>query len=268
VPSIVNPTIGGFGHFVWFVGEVYLMAKKSPQTTSGIEHIAEYPRPYVAVDLVILTVLDADLKVLLIRREKPPFEGGWALPGGFVRVGATAEDQGEDLEDAARRELEEETGLSASAVYLEQLRAFGTPGRDPRMRVITVAYFALIRPDLAPFVQAGGDALQTDWFSTQELSGMDIAFDHEVILESTLAHIRKHVEGSSMAFELVPRSFSISELRAVYDVIRGETHDPGNFRRRFLRMVDDGLIEEAPGKRITTSRPAKVYRFKAPQRQA
>jgi 8-oxo-dGTP diphosphatase len=224
---------------------------------------AGYARPAVTVDLVVLTVLDADLKLLLIRRSAPPFKGRWALPGGFVRVGDAFRDQGEDLDAAARRELAEETSLPEGSVFLEQLHTFGRAYRDPRMRVITVAYFALVRPDLAPLVTAGGDAASADWISLTRLPELALAFDHEEIVEVGLERIRKSLHDSDIAFELVPPTFSIAELRAVYEVIQGKPLDPANFRRRVLRMVDDGLIERAPGKRITGARPARVYRFVA-----
>ena len=126
----------------------------------------DYPRPAVAVDLVVLTLVDAVLHVLLVRRGEAPFKGRWALPGGFVRVGE--DDPGEDLGAAAARELEEETGLPAKSMYLEQLTAFGAARRDPRMRVITIAYFALVRPDLVPFVKAGGDAEKARFWPLDE----------------------------------------------------------------------------------------------------
>lgn len=221
-----------------------------------------YPRPSVTVDLLIFTILDADLKLLLIRRKEPPFAGAWALPGGFVRVGDTFTDQGEDLDSAARRELSEETGLPVGQLFLEQLGAFGKAYRDPRTRVITVAYMALIRPDLAPFVHAGSDAAEAGWCSVRELDARELAFDHAEIVAAGIARLREHVERSTIAFELVPATFTIAELRAVFEVILGTPYDPGNFRRRFLRLVEDGAIEPAPGKRVTTSKPAKVYRFK------
>ena len=221
---------------------------------------ADFPRPAVTVDLVVLTVIDADLKLLLIKREEHPFKGGWALPGGFVRVGE-GKDRGEDLDAAAARELAEETGLKEGSGYLEQLRAFGAPDRDPRMRVITVAYFALIRPDLAPFVQAGGDASRADWHSVAALPKLELAFDHREIIDAALAHVRARIDESNLAFELVPRTFTIPELRAVYEVVRGTPYDPGNFRRRFNRLLEDGVIGKAPGKRITASKPAQVFFF-------
>lgn len=223
-----------------------------------------YPRPSVTVDLVIFTVLDTDLKVLLVRRGEPPFKGSWALPGGFVRVAEGPEDQGEDLEDAAHRELAEETGLPRGRVFLEQLYTFGKPGRDPRTRVISVAYYALVRPELAAVVRAGSDAADAAWKSvSSELGDVDLAFDHRSILDTALARIRGKIETSSIGFELVPQTFTASELRAVHEAIKGAAYDPGNFRRRFRRMLTDGVIAPAPGKRATASKPAQVFRFVA-----
>ncbi len=222
----------------------------------------DYPRPSVAVDLVVFTLIDAQLRVLLVRRKEHPFKGAWALPGGFVRVGETAAEQGEDLDAAARRELEEETGLSASRVFLEQLYTFGESGRDPRMRVISVAYYALVRPDLAPIVKAGGDVEGADWLPVDQLAKLDLAFDHKKIVEVALERVRGKLEWSHIAFDLVPLTFTIPELRHVFSVVLDKPMDPGNFRRRFNRMLEDGLIEKAPGKRITASKPATVYRFR------
>jgi 8-oxo-dGTP diphosphatase len=219
----------------------------------------DYPRPAVAVDLVVLTIVDADLKVLLIRRGEPPWKGAWALPGGFVRVGDGKRDQGEDLDAAAVREVEEETRLSARDLFLEQLGAFGRAGRDPRMRVISVAYYALVRPDLAPLVRGGGDAAAACFTSLGEQPRL--AFDHAEIIAAALARVRDRIDDSRLAFELVPPTFTIPELRAVFEVVKGRRYDPGNFRRRFQRLLDDGLIERAPGKRVTASKPAVVYRF-------
>jgi 8-oxo-dGTP diphosphatase len=239
-------------------------AKRDPEEAQFLaEYRAEdFPRPSVAVDIVIFTIVDADLKLLLIRREKHPFKGSWALPGGFVRVGNSAKDRGEDLEAAAIRRLSEETGLPKGSVYLEQLQTFGRADRDPRMRVITVAYYALVRPDLAPFVRAGVDATEAGWKSVSDLENMELAFDHAEIISVALARIRGKLNDSNVAFQLVPETFTIPELRAAYEVIDGVRYDPGNFRRRFKRMFDDGIIEGAPGKRITVSKPAQVYRFK------
>lgn len=222
----------------------------------------DFPRPSVAVDLVILTIIDAQLRLLLVKRQEYPFKGEWVLPGGFLRVGEGTKDQGEDLDEAARRELQEETGLDAGRVHVEQLYTFGRAGRDPRMRVITVAYFALIRPDLAPFVKAGGDASHAEWMPVEQLKKTELGFDHQEIVETALTRVRGKLEYSSIAFDLVPMTFTIPELRHVYSIVLAKDMDPGNFRRKFNRMMEDGLIELAPGKRITASKPATVYRFK------
>jgi 8-oxo-dGTP diphosphatase len=226
---------------------------------------AAFPRPSVTVDLVILTVQDGELRVLLVQRSEHPFRGLWALPGGFVRVGPDRLDQGEDLDAAALRELEEETGLSpetCGSFYLEQVKTFGRPGRDPRMRVISVAYFALVRADLVPLVRAGGDAAHARWFKVTEVSREGaLAFDHAEILQATLAKARADLDRSTLALELVPETFTVQDLRGVHEAIRGEALDPGNFRKKFLRMVEDGHVEPARGKRPTASKPASVYRF-------
>lgn len=224
----------------------------------------DFPRPSVTVDLVIFTVVDKELQVLLVQRREHPFKDRWALPGGFVRVGEGRRDQGEDLDAAALRELEEETGLAqetAGRIPLEQVRTFGKPGRDPRMRVISVAYSAFVRPTLVPLIRAGGDVAHARWFPAAELPPGGLAFDHDAILEAALAKARADLDRSAIAFALVPETFTIQELRAVHEAIRGETLDPGNFRKRFLRMLEDGLLEPARGKRPTASKPASVYRF-------
>ncbi len=220
-----------------------------------------YARPSVTVDIAAFSMIDAQLRVLLVRRGEHPFMGSWALPGGFVRVGDGHRDQGEDLDAAAARELEEETGLSRADVYLEQLGAFGRAGRDPRMRVITVAYYALIRPDLVPRVKAGGDASQAEWIAVDRLFAKQMAFDHDEIIQRALERIADRVESSTIAASLVPGTFTIPELRHVHGVVTGKRQDPGNFRRKFSRLLEAGIIERAPGKRITTSKPALVYRF-------
>lgn len=224
--------------------------------------VKDYPRPSVAVDLVVLTLVDAQLRVLLVKRKEHPFKGAWALPGGFVRVGETAAEQGEDLDAAARRELEEETGLSPTRVFLEQLYSFGDAGRDPRMRVISVAYYALVRPDLAPMAKAGGDAEEAQWTHVEQLGKLDLAFDHRKIITVAIERVRGKLDYTNIAFDLVPLTFTVPELRHAYSVVLARPMDPGNFRRRFNRMLEDGLIEKAPGKRITASKPATVYRFK------
>ncbi|MGO9000007.1 MAG: NUDIX hydrolase [Polyangiaceae bacterium] len=219
----------------------------------------DFARPSVTVDVVAFTMIDALLRVLLVRRAQPPFKGYWALPGGFVRVGDGQREQGESLEAAVSRELEEETGLRPSDVYLEQLGAFGAPYRDPRMRVISVAFYALLRPDLVARVRGGGDANAAEW--VEPSAKLRLAFDHATILAAARERLRERVRSTSIAASLLPPAFTIPEIRHVYSTLIGERQDPGNFRRRFLGMIDEGIVERAPGKRITMSKPAAVYRF-------
>jgi 8-oxo-dGTP diphosphatase len=224
----------------------------------------DFARPAVSVDVVALTILGSELRALLVRRREHPFKGAWALPGGFVRVGDGRRDQGEDIDAAARRELEEETGLSPDDSLLAQLGAFGAAGRDPRMRVITIAYYALVRPDRAPLVKAGGDAAAAAWVAVDALQPSQLAFDHDAILRRAVATVAERIGASDVASSLVPATFTIPELRHVHAILARKPQDPGNFRRRFERMLEDGVIERAPGKRITASKPAAVYRFSKP----
>lgn len=230
-------------------------------TVVALVMLNDYPRPCVTVDVVVLTIVDTVLRVLLVRRDRAPFRDSWALPGGFLRVGASAEAQGESLDEAAQRELAEETGLPEGRVWLKQFGAFGEPGRDPRTRVVTVAYCALVRPTLVPLVRGGGDAAEAAWYAVDVLDELGLAFDHHQIVQSALSYIAAELERTPIAFELVPETFTVSELRAVYDVVTGSSHDPANFRRRFKRMIADGVVEAVRGKRITGARPAGVYRF-------
>ncbi len=207
----------------------------------------DYPRPAVTVDVVIFTLREGDLQVLLVRRKAPPFQGMWAIPGGFIRLD-------ESLEEAALRELEEETGVRD--VYLEQLYTFGDPDRDPRGRVITVAYFALVPAD-AVCPRAGDDAAEARWWSMYDLP--PLAFDHEKILAYALQRLRYKLEYTAVGFELLPETFTLSELQAAYEVILGEELDKRNFRRKILSA---GILEETGGYRTGEGRPAKLYRFR------
>jgi len=208
--------------------------------------LEDYPRPSVTVDVIIFTLREDDLQVLLIKRGHPPFEGMWAIPGGFVDIV-------ESLEDAALRELEEETGVRD--VYLEQLYTFGDPGRDPRGRTITVAYFALVPADTVR-LRAGDDAADVRWWSVYDLP--PLAFDHAGILAYALQRLRYKLEYTAVGFELLPETFTLSELQAAYEVILGETLDKRNFRRKILSA---GVIEQTSEYRTGEGRPAKLYRF-------
>ncbi|MBI1945972.1 MAG: NUDIX hydrolase [Deltaproteobacteria bacterium] len=218
----------------------------------------------VAVDVAAFTVLDADLKVLLIQRGLPP--RALALPGGFVRCGDVARDQGEDLEQAARRELLDETRLplpqqGTGALPLVQVGVFGAPDRDPRARVIAVAYLAVVPPELAAFVRAGSDAAAVAWYRVAELREVPLAFDHAEIARCALDRLRRDVDVTPLARALVPAAFSVAELRAAVDAVRGRAADPGNFRRRFRHLLDDGVVRPAPGRRVTGRRQAAVFAF-------
>lgn len=208
----------------------------------------EYPHPAVTTDIVIFTIRQDELKVLLIKRALPPHQGMWALPGGFVNLD-------ESLEEGARRELQEETGVSD--VFLEQLYTFGALDRDPRERVITVAYYALIPSDEID-IQAGTDAEGVSWFGMQELP--ELAFDHASILDMAHERLRAKLDYSTIAFQFMPRNFTISELQHVYEVILREPVDKRNFRKRILRL--DLIAETGKEKRDVAHRPAKLYRAK------
>lgn len=206
----------------------------------------DYPHPAVTVDIVIFTLRQDELKVLLIKRALSPFRGEWALPGGFVNLD-------ESLDAAARRELEEETGVAG--VYLEQLYTFGTPDRDPRERVITVAYYALIPSDRI-VLQAATDAEGVSWFGMEELP--ELAFDHAAILETAHERLVAKLDYSTLAFQFMPQAFSLSELQQVYEVIFRAPVDKRNFRKRILAL---NLIEPTgEEKREGAHRPAKLYR--------
>jgi 8-oxo-dGTP diphosphatase len=178
--------------------------------------------------MAIFTLRDGELQVLLIERGGEPYLGAWALPGGFIRPGET-------LDAAATRELREETGVHASA-HLEQIRAYGDPGRDPRMRVVTVAYMAIL-PEI-PGIAAGTDARRAVLVPVNQVLGRRpkyrLAFDHRTILEDAVEHARSKLETTSLATAFVGREFTLSELRSVYEAAWGEELDPGNFRRKVL----------------------------------
>lgn len=234
-------------------------AKK--RADGSAEHVYDYPRAAVTVDMVVFTVVDLDLKVLLIERRDPPFKGAWALPGGFVRVLDDAS-QGEDVDSAAARELSEETGLRPRDVFLEQLYTFGKAGRDPRGRVISVAYYALVPADRMSRVRAGDDAADARWFSVGTLESDALAFDHATILECAVDRIRGKISYDlRLAMSLVPTSFTKAELRRVFEVVTGQGYDKSNFNKRFNRMLEDGIIVEGPGRRVGRGpgRPSSLY---------
>jgi len=207
------------------------------------------PQALVTVDVVIFTLRDDALQVLLVQRGTAPFKDRWALPGGFIR-------EGEPLERAALRELEEETGVRD--VYLEQLCTFGDPDRDPRGRVITVAYYALIATDRQTLA-AGTDAAAARWYPAG--SPPPLAFDHREILEYAIERLRNKLEYTTVGFQLLPSKFTLTQLQRVYEAILGRALDKRNFRRKMELL--DILTPLEEWVREGASRPAQLYRFSA-----
>ena len=205
----------------------------------------------VTVDLVVLTVRGDELVALVVQRGVEPHVGRWALPGGFV-----GED--EDLPDAAARELEEETGIAAIGAHLEQLATYGAPGRDPRGRVVTVAYLALVADLPAP--TAGTDAAEAAWLPVDDLlRDRSLAFDHHRILSDGVERARAKLEYSPLATSFCDEQFTIAELRRVYEVVWGTELDPRNFHRKVSSTA--GFLE--PTGQTTArdgGRPARIYR--------
>lgn len=212
-----------------------------------VSHSYEFPRPALTVDCVIFGIDDEDLKVLLIQRDLPPFEGRWALPGGFVLMEET-------LEEAALRELREETGVSR--VYLEQLYTFGDVERDPRGRVVSVVYYALVK--LSDHrVQAATDAREAGWFPVWDTP--TLAFDHARMLRMAVDRLKAKVRYQPIGFELLPRKFTLTALQRVYERILEHTLDKRNFRKKILAM---GILEELDEvEQDVAHRAARLYRF-------
>src|SRR5215510_3138374 len=214
---------------------------------------SEFPAFAVTVDVVILTMADARLQVLLVRRGVPPYEGMWAIPGGFKLPTET-------LDEAATRELAEETGVDGAAL-LSQFGAYGDPGRDPRMNVVTVAYLAVLR-DVGKVV-AGTDAAHAALVPVSDaLDGkLDLAFDHATILRDAVERVRLDIELRGIATAFVGSTFTLAELRAVYEAVWGVHLDGANFRRSIL--AEDGWViptgrRARPGS--SGGKPAELYR--------
>jgi 8-oxo-dGTP diphosphatase len=213
----------------------------------------QFPAFAVTVDVVILTMSEGALHVLLVRRGEAPYEGMWAIPGGFKRPAET-------LDEAAKRELSEETGVDAAPV-LKQFRAYGDPDRDPRMNVVTVAYLAVLR-DVGAIV-AGSDAADASLVPVLDvLNGrLDLAFDHLRILRDAVERARVELEISGIATAFVGTTFTMAELRTVYEAIWGVQLDAANFRRSIV--AEDGWViptgrRARPGS--SGGRPAELYR--------
>lgn len=211
------------------------------------------PPVLLTVDLVILTLRQARLCVLLIERGVDPFQGAAALPGGFLR------DAMEDVTAAARRELAEEAGLDADALHLEQYGVYGNPGRDPRARVVSVAYLA-ISPEL-PEPVAGTDAADARWVPVDDVlsSAIPLAFDHERIVADGVERARSKLEHSALATAFCGPVFTLAELQQVYEAVWGVQLDPRNFYRK-IQGAQDFVVEVGPVKKNRAGRPARLFR--------
>ena len=211
---------------------------------------SDHPILHVTVDVVVLTLRDARMCALMIRRGGPPYKGRWALPGGFVEID-------EDLETAARRELAEETGVQDAEVRLEQLATYGAPARDPRHRTVSVAWLAVLP---APTdLTAGSDASHAAWKPTDQLlSRGRLAFDHRRILGDAVERVCAKLEYTNLATAFLEREFTIAALREVYEVVWGQPLDAGNFHRKVTRT--SGFVVST-GKRRSAGRgrPASLF---------
>jgi len=205
----------------------------------------------IAVDVVLFTIQGGTLKVLLVKRQRVPYRGTWALPGGMV--GAD-----ESVDAAALRELQEETNIGN--IYLEQLYTFGDPNRDPRGRVISVSYYALVNWQQFQ-LKARQRVSEADWFPVKRLPLL--AFDHQRIVDYALERLRNKINYTTVGFQLLPRQFTLTELQGAYEVILGQRLDKRNFRRKMLQL---GILKGTQAfKANGRQRPARLYTFTEPK---
>lgn len=211
------------------------------------KYIYEYPRPAVTTDCVIFGFDGDELKVLLIKRGIEPFKNYWALPGGFIELD-------EDADTCAKRKLEQETGLDE--IFMEQLYTFSSVDRDPRYRVISIAYYALVKlSDFRP--KAGNDTFQVEWFPLSAIPA--IAFDHEQILEKAVTRLKGKIKYKPIGFELLPEKFTMPELLHLYQIVLQLKLDDRNFRKKILSynlLIDTGEVQKG-----ARNRAPKLYRF-------
>jgi 8-oxo-dGTP diphosphatase len=203
----------------------------------------------VAVDAIVFGYSKSDgLSVLLIKRKYEPFKNAWAIPGGFVL-------ENESLEEAVRRELQEETGVEVN--YLEQLYTFGEPNRDPRQRVISIAYFALVNSVLFQALKATTDAEEAQWFTINKLPAL--AFDHKKILKVAIERLRVKVRYEPIGFELLDKQFAFSDLEKLYSILLDRPIDRRNFTKKILSL--DILEDTGTLASTGVGRPSKLYQF-------
>ena len=206
-----------------------------------------YPHPAVTTDCVIFGFDGERLQVLLIERGIEPYKGKWAFPGGFLKMDETAE-------EGARRELKEETGLDGA--YMEQVHTFSAPERDPRERVITIAYYALVK---IQEVKGGDDAASARWFPLDDIPSL--AFDHDYILRMATQRLREQIHFQPIGFELLPEKFTLKELQLLYEAILGINFDRRNFSKKMMHLEILTDLEETVWP--TPKREAKLYKFNA-----
>lgn len=207
----------------------------------------KYPRPAVTVDCVVFGLGAAELQVLLVQRDREPFRNAWALPGGFLQLDETPE-------TAARRELEEETGIDVT--FLEQLYTFGEVKRDPRGRTISITYWALVRPE-AYDLQSGSDAADAQWHALSNLP--QLAFDHHQMIATARQRLENRIAYQPIGFDLLPTKFPLRDLQLLYEVILGRELDKRNFRKRVLGL---GILKELDESEAGVAhRAARLYRF-------
>ncbi len=207
----------------------------------------KYPHPSVTTDCVIFGFDGVKLKVLLIERGIEPFKGRWAFPGGFIKMDESAE-------EGALRELKEETGLTGA--YIKQFHTFSDPNRDPRERVITIAYYALVR---IQDVKGGDDAAKAQWFDLDEVPAL--AFDHDRILRRAMQELRKQIHFEPIGFELLPEKFSMSALQHLYEAILDVKFDRRNFSKKMLHF---GLLDQLDEKaKVSQAKESILYTFNA-----
>ncbi|MBI2483375.1 NUDIX hydrolase [Candidatus Uhrbacteria bacterium] len=206
-------------------------------------------RPLVATDIVVFAIRDGALSVVLIRRAMPPFAGKWALPGGFVLPEET-------VDRAAQRELREETDVQIAEGYLEQLYTFGNVHRDPRGRVISVAYLALI-PGEAAVPRGGSDAAEAQWWPMERLP--PLAFDHAQIIAYAVTRLRYKLEYTNVLYAALPNRFSLTELQEAYEAVLGKSLDKRNFRKKIVAL---GFVQPTTQyRKPEQGRPAQLWRF-------
>lgn len=232
-----------------------IIAQVEAEKRSGEAYVyepASEHRQSVTVDVVIFTIFEEELQVLLVRRDHWPFKGSWALPGGFVQ-------ENEALGKAAERQLFEETNVRE--VYLQQLHAFGHPGRDPRTRVVTVAYYALIQPGRLSAAEGPKSEYPEDstvqWWSVYKLP--ELAFDHDRIIELALAQLREKILTTQISIQLMPEKFTLTQLQRTYEIVLGRELDKRNFRKKILASAT--LLETSERHIQGRHRPARLYSF-------